>query len=139
MELMPLLEKSAEALGESRIVNHSSIARMNPSKELKAEYLEKNGGKLGGDSASMFFGGARWLRYNQTKLANASFTAALHERLQKKAVQSGDMPQRVVEEHCRKRCLKTVVWAGELPKEKEGKMPMLCTGPCGLFWSYVEG
>lgn len=84
MELMPLLEKSAEALGESRIVNHSSIARMNPSKELRAEYLEKNGGKLGGDSASMFFGGARWLRYNQTKLANASFTAALHERLQKK-------------------------------------------------------
>jgi DR2241 stabilising domain len=61
------------------------------------------------------------------------------ERLQKKAVQSGDMPQRVVEEHCRKRCLKTVVWAGELPEEKEGEMPMLCTGPCGLFWSYVEG
>ncbi len=84
MELLPLLEKAAEASGEARVVNHSSIARMSPSKELKGEYLEKNGGKLGGDGASLFLGGARWKRYNQSKLANAAFTAALHEKLQKK-------------------------------------------------------
>ena len=84
MELMPLLEKTAEISGESRVVNHSSVARMNPSKELKKEYLEKNGGKLGGDGDSFIFGGARWKRYNQTKLANAAFTAALYDKLQKK-------------------------------------------------------
>lgn len=82
-ELFPLLEKSAKAKGESRIVNHSSIARMNPSKKLQAQYMEKRGGDLGGNGASMVFGGARWKRYNQTKLANAAFTAALHEKLQK--------------------------------------------------------
>ena len=32
----------------------------------------------------MIFGGARWKRYGQTKLANAAFTAALHEKLQKR-------------------------------------------------------
>ncbi|MCB1144187.1 MAG: SDR family NAD(P)-dependent oxidoreductase [Leptospiraceae bacterium] len=83
-ELYPLLEKASESSGESRIVNHSSVARMSPSKTLKEQYLGKNGGNLGGDGASMIFGGARWKRYNQTKLANAAFTAALHEKLQKK-------------------------------------------------------
>lgn len=83
-ELMPLLEKAADTTGDARIVNHSSIARMSPSKELKPEYLEKRGGSLGGDGASFFFAGARWKRYNQTKLANAAFTAALHDKLKKK-------------------------------------------------------
>lgn len=83
-ELMPLLEKAAGVTGDARIVNHSSIARMSPSKDLKPEYLEKRGGNLGGDGASFFFAGARWKRYNQTKLANAAFTAALHEKLSKK-------------------------------------------------------
>ncbi len=83
-DLFPLLEKAANESGEARIVNHSSVARMNPSKELKSEYLEKRGGNLGGNGASFVFGGARWKRYNQTKLANAAFTAALHEKLQKK-------------------------------------------------------
>ena len=82
--LMPLLEKAAEASGEARIVNHSSVARMQPSKKLKPEYLEKRGGSLGGNGASMFFGGARWKRYNQSKLANCAFTAALHHKLQAK-------------------------------------------------------
>ena len=41
----------------------------------------KNGGKLGGNGSSIFFGGARWVRYGQTKLANAAFTACLHEKL----------------------------------------------------------
>lgn len=83
-ELMPLLEKAAASAGDARIVNHSSIARMNPGKKLLPEYFEKNGGRLGGDGASMFFGGARWVRYNQSKLANCAFTAALHDKLGKK-------------------------------------------------------
>lgn len=82
-ELFPLLEKAANSKGDARIVSHSSIARMNPSKKLEGKYFEKRGGDLGGNGASMVFGGARWKRYNQTKLANAAFTAALHERLQK--------------------------------------------------------
>ncbi|MFT5585510.1 MAG: NAD(P)-dependent dehydrogenase (short-subunit alcohol dehydrogenase family) [Cognaticolwellia sp.] len=86
-ELMPLLEKAAESSGEARIVNHSSVARMAPSKELIAEFLEKRGGDLGGDGSSFqnaLFRGPRWLRYNQSKLANCAFTAALHHRLQAK-------------------------------------------------------
>ncbi|MGI9606925.1 MAG: SDR family NAD(P)-dependent oxidoreductase [Acidimicrobiales bacterium] len=86
-ELMPLLELAADAAGEARIVNHSSAARMSPGKTLKAEYLEQKGGQLGGDGSRLsntLFSGPRWVRYNQSKLANAAFTAALHERLQKK-------------------------------------------------------
>ncbi len=77
-ELMPLFERAAEATGEARVVNHSSTARLNPSKELQGRFLEKNGGNLGGDGSklqNMMFMGPRWLRYNQTKLANAAFTA----------------------------------------------------------------
>jgi NAD(P)-dependent dehydrogenase (short-subunit alcohol dehydrogenase family) len=84
-ELLPLLERAAQADGEARVVNHSSTARLNPSKELQAKFLERNGGNLGGDGSrlqNMIFMGPRWLRYNQTKLANAAFTAALHHRLQ---------------------------------------------------------
>lgn len=86
-ELMPLLERAADTDGEARIVNHSSTARMSPGKTLEAKYLEKNGGQLGGDGSrvqNMMFGGPRWVRYNQSKLANAAFTAALHARLQDK-------------------------------------------------------
>ena len=80
-QLWPLLTKAAEASGEARVVNHSSGARMAPSKTLQARYLEKNGGNLGGDGSGLMMNGARWKRYNQTKLANAAFTAALHERI----------------------------------------------------------
>ena len=80
--LMPKLEEAAEKYGEARVVNHSSVAR-HQQKNLKSEYLERRGGKLGGDGASMFFSGARWVRYSQTKLANAAFTACLHEKFQK--------------------------------------------------------
>ena len=86
-ELMPLLETAAGASGDARIVNHSSVARMSPKKVLLPDYLEKKGGQLGGDGSgfqNMFFRGARWLRYNQSKLANCAFTAALHQRLQSK-------------------------------------------------------
>ncbi len=82
-ELFTLLEKTSTEKGESRIVNHSSIARLTV-KKLKKEYLGKNGGNLGGNGKSMFFGGARWKRYGQTKFANAAFTATLHEKLQTK-------------------------------------------------------
>ena len=82
-KLMPLFHKAVEIHGEARIVNHSSIARKG-SKKLEAKYLEKNGGNLGGNGASMIFNGARWVRYSQTKLANAAFTAALHKKLQEK-------------------------------------------------------
>ena len=41
-------------------------------------------------------------------------------------------------DNCKKRCLKTVLWAGEKPVDRDAKMPMLCTGPCGMFWSCVE-
>jgi len=81
-QLMPLFNKAAEIHGDARIVNHSSMARKGV-KRLEAKYLEKNGGNLGGDSSNMLFGG-RWIRYGQTKLANAAFTAALHEKLQAK-------------------------------------------------------
>ena len=84
-ELMPLLKRAADEHGEARVANHSSIARLSPSKKLHAEHLGKNGGKLGGNGSkiqNIMFTGPRWLRYNQTKLANAAFTAAFHHRLQ---------------------------------------------------------
>lgn len=80
-ELYPLLQMWAKEHGDARIVNHSSIARLSVPK-LEAKYLERNGGNLGGNGASMILGGARWTRYGQTKLANAAFTAALHHKLQ---------------------------------------------------------
>lgn len=83
-ELMPLLQLAAEASGDARVVNHSSVARFAPGKKLKAEYFEKSTGQLGGDGSTMqnmMFTGPRWERYAQSKLANAAFTAALHHRL----------------------------------------------------------
>jgi NAD(P)-dependent dehydrogenase (short-subunit alcohol dehydrogenase family) len=79
-ELFAQLERAAELRGGARIVNHSSGARLFPSKPLEARYFG-TGGRLGGNGASMIFGGARWVRYHMTKLANAVFTAELNERL----------------------------------------------------------
>lgn len=73
-ELYPLLIKGAENVGEARIVNHSSESRKG--KPLEAKYFLADGQPLGGDSV-----GARFERYHQTKLANAVFTYALHDRL----------------------------------------------------------
>ncbi len=84
--LMPLLDRASNATGETRVVNHSSVARLSPSKTLHPEYLERRGGELGGNGSAFqnaMFRGARWLRYNQSKLANCAFTAALHHQLQK--------------------------------------------------------
>jgi NAD(P)-dependent dehydrogenase (short-subunit alcohol dehydrogenase family) len=77
-ELYPLLKRAHELRGEARVVHHSSIARSG--KKLEAEYFGKNGGNLGGNGASMMFGGARWVRYQQTKLANSVFTKALADK-----------------------------------------------------------
>jgi len=78
-ELFPLLKRARELRGEARIVNHSSLSRSGG--PLKSEYFGKNGGDLGGNGNSMFFGGGKWERYHQTKLANSVFTVALKEKL----------------------------------------------------------
>lgn len=76
-ELLDLLRKSDDA----RIVNHSSMARLGP--PLEARYFGENGGNLGGDGdGSEGFGGPRWLRYHQTKLANFVFTYGLKEKFE---------------------------------------------------------
>jgi NAD(P)-dependent dehydrogenase (short-subunit alcohol dehydrogenase family) len=78
-ELFPLLKKSKDA----RIVNHSSMARLGP--PLASEYFDKKGGDLGGDGTeeqNFSFRGPRWLRYHQTKLANAAFTYGLKNKLE---------------------------------------------------------
>ena len=78
-ELMPELEIAADKRGESRVVSHSSVARKHPSKPLKADYLSKNGGNLGGNGST-----AKYTRYQQTKLAMAVFSYALHDKLSSK-------------------------------------------------------
>lgn len=78
-DLFPLLKKSEQA----RIVNHSSMARLGP--PLEPQYFEANGGNLGGDGTeeeNFSFRGPRWSRYHQTKLANASFTYGLKQKLE---------------------------------------------------------
>ena len=78
-ELFPLLKKV-----EARVVNHSSIARFGV-KNLEGKYFEKRGGSLGGNGSNMILSmvipQGRWTRYAQTKLANAAFTACLHEKI----------------------------------------------------------
>jgi NAD(P)-dependent dehydrogenase (short-subunit alcohol dehydrogenase family) len=84
-ELFSLLKKSKE----SRIVNHSSMARLGGPLEMK--YFEKNGGNLGGDEAeeeTPGFRGPRWERYHQTKLANAVFTYGLQTKLNEAGIRN---------------------------------------------------
>lgn len=80
-ELWPLLERAAELRGEARVVNHSSGARNRPKRPLIAKYLGRNGGRLGGDR---FPGMQKWVRYQQSKLANLMFTYALAKRAGKR-------------------------------------------------------
>jgi len=79
--------------------------------------------------------------WNNGKLKFQTWDDALAwqtERVRNKAAKARDLPRRVIEENCKKRCLKTVLWAGEKPMKRDSKMPMLCTGPCGIFWSYLD-
>lgn len=83
--LFPLLRQS----DDGRIVNHSSMARLGG--PLEPKYFGPNGGDLGGDEIpedSGGFGGARWERYHQTKLANANFTYALVERFERAGIEN---------------------------------------------------
>lgn len=77
-ELMPLLKKSVELNGEARVINHSSGARKMGKKPIIAKYFEANGGKLGGDR---FPGLQKWVRYQQSKLANLLLSYALDDRI----------------------------------------------------------
>lgn len=82
-ELFPLLARSNQA----RIVNHTSMARLGG--PLETRYFEPNGGNLGGDGTeeeNASFQGPRWLRYHQTKLANAAFTYGLKKKLEEAKV-----------------------------------------------------
>ncbi len=87
-ELLPLLKNAirkgnaGSGTGEARICNHSSEARHG--RALMGEYLEKNGGNLGGNGSSMIGGGARWVRYQQTKLANTVFSLTMAERIEER-------------------------------------------------------
>lgn len=82
-ELLPLLRKSKDG----RVVNHSSAARLGSNHE--ARYFGKNTGSLGGDGTeeeNASFGGPRWERYHQSKLANCTFTYGLKARLDEKGI-----------------------------------------------------
>jgi len=94
-ELYPLLERAAKLRGEARIANHASIARHGDA--LDEKYFGKNGGNLGGDSSSLFLGGARWVRYQQSKKANSVFTAGLAEKLEHRSSSKGKVISSVAE------------------------------------------
>jgi NAD(P)-dependent dehydrogenase (short-subunit alcohol dehydrogenase family) len=85
-DLMPCFKKAVELRGSARIAIHSSSTRMESKMAkwgpLEAKYFEKNGGNLGGNGTSMFFGSGRWIRYHQTKLANAVLAQALNDHLE---------------------------------------------------------
>jgi len=86
---MSSLEDAASSRGEARAVFHSSSARkFGP--DLDPKHFEKcEPGTLGGDNASMCMQAMNmkegpWTRYHQSKLANAAFAMALHDKLQEK-------------------------------------------------------
>ena len=76
--LFPLLRAAPEA----RIVQHSSVARnWTANQGLERKYFEQCGGNLGGDEPAGMQGPSMH-RYAQTKLANAVFGYALHDKCQ---------------------------------------------------------
>ncbi|MEO1171659.1 MAG: SDR family NAD(P)-dependent oxidoreductase [Myxococcota bacterium] len=82
-EVFDLLKASPDG----RVVNHTSMARLGG--PLEEKYFGKNSGALGGDGTeeeNMSFGGPRWERYHQTKLANCAFTYGLKERIDERGL-----------------------------------------------------
>ena len=94
-ETFPLLERAAERNGEARVVQHSSSARMIPSKgKLVRDYFAKTSAEhplpkpFAGDipgGTGMFNAGPAWQRYGQTKLANAMLSELFREKLAEKS------------------------------------------------------
>lgn len=79
--LMHALVQAESVRGEARIVNHTSAVARSVN-AFDANYMSKNSDKWGDDGQSMLLSpGGRWLRYAQTKFANALFTACLHAKL----------------------------------------------------------
>ena len=79
--------QAAHSRGDARVVTHSSSARFGPGRNLHQDYFVKSAaGTLGGDSYHMAlqYLGIRgnWTRYHQSKLANANFAMALHDKIQ---------------------------------------------------------
>jgi len=78
-ELYPLLKKAQELRGRAAVAMHSSDLRKSQNKAIDGKYLGKNGGNLGGDDTK-YSKGANWVRYQQSKLANACFAVELSDR-----------------------------------------------------------
>ena len=76
--LFPELEIAANRTGEARIVNHSSLARWLFPISIDRVYFQKNtdNSKLGGNWSY-----PRYKRYQQSKLANAVYSAALFDKI----------------------------------------------------------
>ncbi|CAK9029564.1 Uncharacterized oxidoreductase C736.13 [Durusdinium trenchii] len=79
-ELFPLLVAAEAADGEARVVTHSSGARRGG--PLEAKYFQKcEPMTLGGNGSNMVWPqGARWKRYQQTKLAALCISQALGDK-----------------------------------------------------------
>jgi NAD(P)-dependent dehydrogenase (short-subunit alcohol dehydrogenase family) len=84
----PSLQDAADKRGEARIVSLTSSGREGFNKKLEEKYFTKCAeGTLGGNGASAFSQAVLgkegpWMRYSQSKLANAAFAMALHHKLQ---------------------------------------------------------
>lgn len=92
-ELFPLILNGAKKFSDARIVQHSSIARLDTQNgKLEEKYLAANGGNLGGETENggSPFNGPPMHRYCQTKLANSVFSYALHDKLQSSSKDSDD-------------------------------------------------
>lgn len=79
--------QAAKSRGDARVVTHSSSARYGPGGNLYQDFFKKSqAGTLGGDSYPIAFQylGKRgnWTRYHESKLANANFAMALHDKIQ---------------------------------------------------------
>lgn len=142
-QLFPLLKAAPAA----RIIHHTSLARSGG--PLKPEYFGKNGGDLGGNGNSMFCNGARWERYHQTKLANATFTVALAKKLEGTSVMAVSaapgLAQTQLQQTTSASGGMSSMWIMRMAQSAEdGTMPLLqaCFGPDvenGQLWEPGNG